>query len=46
MIPMLDWPGVMERLVCEMREVYRGNIIVGRDLMEVPLEVRYPHRID
>ncbi len=45
-IPMLDEPGVLERLVQEMRAVYEGNIIVGRDLMEIPMNVRYPHRID
>jgi ribonuclease BN (tRNA processing enzyme) len=45
-IPMLDAPGVVETLLGEMRAVYGGNIIVGRDLMEVPLEVRHPHRVD
>ena len=45
-IPMLDWPGVMERLLAEMRTVYDGHVIVGRDLMEVPLQIRYPHHID
>ncbi len=45
-IPMLDWPGVMERLVSEMRTVYGGNIVIGRDLMEIPLTIRYPHEID
>jgi ribonuclease BN (tRNA processing enzyme) len=46
MIPMLDWPGVMERLVNEMRAVYDGDIVIGRDLMEIPLKIRYPHTID
>jgi len=45
-IPMLDAPGVLERLVLEMRSVYAGNIIIGRDLMRVPLRVQYPHRVD
>lgn len=45
-ISMLDAPGVMETLIGEMRAVYGGNIIVGRDLMEIPLEVRHPHRVD
>ncbi len=45
-IPMLDGPGVMERLVDEMRSVFDGNIVIGRDLMEVPLSITYPHRID
>jgi len=43
---MLDGPGVMEKLVDEMRSVFDGNIVIGRDLMEVPLDIRYPHRID
>lgn len=45
-IPMLDGPGVMESLVSEMRAVYDGNIVIGRDLMEVPLKISYPHKID
>ena len=45
-IPMLDGPGVMERLVSEMRTVYDGHIVIGRDLMEVPLNIGYPHRVD
>ncbi len=45
-IPMLDWPGVMEQLVSEMRSVYDGNIMIGRDLMQIPLQLRYPHKID
>jgi ribonuclease BN (tRNA processing enzyme) len=45
-IPVLDQPGIMERLVNEMQSVYSGNIVVGRDLMEIPLEIKYPHRVD
>ncbi len=41
-IPMLDRPGILERLVQEMRSVYSGNIVIGRDLMEIPLQIRYP----
>lgn len=33
----LDEPGVAERMVHEMHEIYDGNIIVGRDLLEVPV---------
>ena len=43
-IPLLRAPGVMEKLLVEMRGIYDGNIIVGQDLMEVPLEVRHPSR--
>jgi ribonuclease BN (tRNA processing enzyme) len=45
-IPMLDWPGVLERLVSEMRSVYDGHIVIGRDLMTIPLDIRYPHVVD
>jgi flagellar biosynthesis/type III secretory pathway ATPase len=43
---MLDGPGIMEKLVDEMRSVFDGNIVIGRDLMEIPLDIKYPHRID
>jgi ribonuclease BN (tRNA processing enzyme) len=45
-VPMLDRPGIMEGLVDEMRSVFDGNIIIGRDLMKIPLDIKYPHRID
>jgi len=34
----IDQPGVRERLVREMGEIYQGNIIFGEDLMEIPLQ--------
>ena len=45
-IPMLDRPGVLEGMVHEMKQVYDGNVIIGRDLMTVPLKISHPHRID
>ncbi|MEK9753379.1 MAG: hypothetical protein VW338_09230 [Rhodospirillaceae bacterium] len=45
-IPMLDAPGVIEALIGEMRAVYDGDIIIGRDLMRVPMKVRHPSRVD
>ncbi len=45
-IPMLDRPGVLEGMVREMGEVFDGNIVIGRDLMTVPLQVTHPHKID
>ena len=45
-IRLLDNPGVLEQLVTEMKAVYAGNIIVGRDLMKLSLRVTFPHRID
>lgn len=44
--PPLDAPGVLERLVSEMRAVYDGNIIAGRDLMQVPLKPQHVSKID
>lgn len=46
MIHLLDRPGVMERLVAEMKTIYDGNIVIGRDLMTLSLDVAYPHRVD
>ena len=46
MIHLLDEPAVMEQLVAEMKAVYDGNIIIGRDLMKLSLDVAYPHRVD
>jgi ribonuclease Z len=34
----IDQPGVRERLVREMADIYAGNIIFGEDLMEIPLK--------
>lgn len=33
----MDVPGVRERLLREMGQVYSGNIIWGEDLMEIPV---------
>ncbi len=33
----MDVPGVRERLIAEMAEIYDGNIFFGEDLMEIPL---------
>jgi len=46
MIPLIDRPGVKERMLVEISEVYDGAVIFGEDLMEIPLQVRYPHRVD
>ena len=45
-IHLLDRPGVLEQLVAEMRTVFDGNIVIGRDLMELSFDVQLPHRID
>lgn len=46
MIALMDRPGVKERVLSEMRAVYDGPVILGEDLMEVPISVEYPHRVD
>ena len=33
----MDRPGVRERVVAEMSRAYRGNIVFGEDLMEIPV---------
>ncbi len=45
-IQLLDNPGVLEQMVTEMKTVFSGNIVIGRDLMQLSLSVTYPHRID
>jgi len=37
--PDLDGFGVKEKMVAEMSAIYSGNIVVGEDLMEVPMTV-------
>jgi ribonuclease Z len=37
LLPQLDHPGVKERMVAEMAAIYDGPIVVGEDLMTVPL---------
>jgi ribonuclease BN (tRNA processing enzyme) len=34
----MDVPGVKERLIREMSEIYRGNLFFGEDLMLIPVE--------
>lgn len=33
-----DRPGLRERVIREMSEIYKGNIFFGEDLMEIPVE--------
>jgi ribonuclease Z len=33
----MDVPGVRERLILEMTEIYKGNLFFGGDLMEIPV---------
>ncbi len=41
----MDVPGVRERLLKEMADIYSGNIIWGEDLMEIPLEGPKPAKL-
>ena len=42
----MDVPGVRERLVREMAEVFRGNLFFGEDLMEIPVGAPGPRKLD
>ena len=38
-LPMLDNPGVKERMVTEIKEIYDGPVLLGEDLMEIPVKL-------
>ena len=44
--PVLERPGVIEALVSDIATVYRGNIVIGRDLLHVPTTAPGAPRID
>jgi len=46
MIPLLDRPGVRERILLDIGKVYDGPVILGEDLMEIPLKIEYPYTVD
>ncbi|MGH6620347.1 MAG: MBL fold metallo-hydrolase, partial [Alphaproteobacteria bacterium] len=46
MLLQLDVPGVRESLIAEMKSVYKGNLIWGEDLMEVPVAAPVPAQMD
>jgi ribonuclease BN (tRNA processing enzyme) len=41
----IDQPGVRERVIREMSEVYKGNLIFGEDLMKVSVSVPQPAKL-
>ena len=41
-----DRPGMRERVIREVGEVYKGNIYVGEDLMEIPFGSSAPAKLD
>jgi hypothetical protein len=46
MTPLVDRPGVKEKILVDIARVYPGPVILGEDLMEIPFAVSYPKRID
>ena len=42
----MDVPGVKERLINEMAEIYKGNLFFGEDLMEIPVHPPAPRKLD
>ncbi|MNC94154.1 hypothetical protein D3C83_109380 [compost metagenome] len=41
----IDQPGVRERVLREMSETYKGNIIFGADLMQVSVSAPQPAKL-
>jgi ribonuclease BN (tRNA processing enzyme) len=41
-----DRPGMRERVIREMGAIYQGNLFLGEDLMEIPVEVPRPTKLD
>jgi ribonuclease BN (tRNA processing enzyme) len=42
----LDVPGIKEKLVCEILDIFDGNVIWGEDLMEIGLVPPKPRKLD
>lgn len=42
----MDVPGVRERIIAEMADIYRGNIFFGEDLMEIPIGDPRPSKLN
>ena len=42
----MDAPGIKERVIREMSEIYKGNLFFGEDLMEIPLNGPRPAKLD
>ena len=42
----MDVPGVRERLIREMAEIFRGNLFFGEDLMGIPIDAPGPRKLD
>jgi ribonuclease BN (tRNA processing enzyme) len=42
----MNVPGVRERVIREMGEIYQGNLFFGEDLMEIPLDAPQAAKLD
>jgi ribonuclease BN (tRNA processing enzyme) len=42
----MDVPGIRERVIREMGEIYTGNIFFGEDLMEIPVSGPQAAKLD
>ncbi len=42
----MDVPGIRERLIREMSQLYAGNLFFGEDLMEIPVGSPVPAKLD
>jgi ribonuclease BN (tRNA processing enzyme) len=41
-----DRPGMRERVIREMAEIYKGNLFFGEDLMEIPVGSPHAAKLD
>jgi hypothetical protein len=42
----MDVPGIRERIITEMSEIFSGNLFFGEDLMEIPVHAPVPAKLD
>jgi ribonuclease Z len=42
----LDLPGVRERVIGEMAQIFKGQILFGNDLLEIPISPNTPGKLD
>jgi ribonuclease BN (tRNA processing enzyme) len=42
----MDVPGIRERIIREMAEIFSGNLFFGEDLMEIPVGDPHPAKLD
>ena len=42
----IDQPGVREKMLRDMAEVYKGNLFMGEDLMNIPVKSPTPTILD